>query len=160
MATIRGFSLAKISKIKIVFSTFDSRVGSVRFMALCVHVIVCAVYTISMLSILTVHTLTSLRPLGLVIIINHAGNYLDVSPLKRSEKPIPNVTLLLTLEPTELIPLQISRLVSSKYLHTLTTVCYHCLFIHTDDGSSLNFSCVKHKALDMIAQINQRSKTL
>ncbi len=32
MATIRGFSLAKISKIKIVFSTFDSRVGSVRFM--------------------------------------------------------------------------------------------------------------------------------
>ncbi len=43
MAAIRGFSLAKISKIKIIFSTFDSRVGSVRYLALYLHIIVCAV---------------------------------------------------------------------------------------------------------------------
>lgn len=31
MAAIRGFSLAQISKIKVQFSTFDSRVASARY---------------------------------------------------------------------------------------------------------------------------------
>ena len=32
MAAVRGFSLAKISKIRVAFNTFDSRVASARYL--------------------------------------------------------------------------------------------------------------------------------
>ena len=32
--------------------------------------------------------------------------------------------------------------------------------LNLDDGSSLDFNCIDYKALDMIAQLNKKSRTM